>query len=303
MTSAPDRQTLVLYRERAIDEIARALGLSPSGRARRVIGPLFRPPAGRFSGLLARADAAAASSGLPGAARSALSDLDLEPVVRSADRIPKDGPLVIASNHPGAYDSLAIMAAVPRRDLKVVISDAGLTRAFTAASAFFIFTPLTAAGGSRALRESIRHLAAGGSLLIYPHTELEPDPEVQPGAREALADWSPSLELMLRRVPGTRLQPAIASGILLARFARSPLVRLRRRESQRRKLAGVLQLVWQILFPERVRPLIHLSFGEPFGLADLPAGAAMPAIVEAAGRLLGDHMAAVRRTNAHTNMQ
>jgi hypothetical protein len=298
MNSLPDRRTLVSYRERVIDEIVRAMGLAPSGPARGLIGPLFRLPAGRFAGLLARADAEAVRFGLPGAARSALTDLALRPVVRGADRIPKDGPLVIASNHPGSYDSLAIMAAVPRRDLKVVISDAGLTRAFPAASGSFIFTPLTAAGGSRALRESLRHLAAGGSLLIFPHTEVEPDPEVQPGAREALSDWSPSLELMLRRVPGARLQLAIASGILLARFARSPLVKLRRREAQRRKLAEVLQIVWQMLFPERVRPVIHLSFGAPFGLDDLPAGAAMPAVIEAAGRLLEDHLAAVRGTDA-----
>jgi hypothetical protein len=294
MPPLPDRRTVVSFRERIIDEIVRAMGLPPSGAARRLLGPLFRPPAGRFAGLLARADAEAASFGLPGAARSALADLSLQPVVRGDDRIPKDGPLVIASNHPGAYDSLAIMAAAPRMDLKVVISDAGLARAFPAASGFFIYTPLTTAGGSRALRKSIRHLEDGGALLIYPHTEVEPDPEVRPGARKALADWSPSLELMLRRVPGLRLQPAIASGILLGRFARSPLLRIRRSAAQRQKLAEVLQIIWQVIFPAHVRPLIHLSFGVPLGPEDLPADGTMPAIVAAARTLLEDHLAALR---------
>jgi hypothetical protein len=298
MSPDPDRRLVASYRERTIDEIVRALGLSPSGTARRLIGPLFRPAAARFARLLARADGEAASSGLPGAARSALSDLALEPVVRGADRVPADGPLVIASNHPGAYDSLAIMAAVPRTDLKVMISDAGLTRAFPAASGFFIFTPFTAGGGARALREAIRHLESGGSLLIFPHVEVEPDPEVRPGAREALAGWSPSLAVLLRRVPGVRLELAMASGILLPRFLRSPLVRIRRREHQRQKLAEVLQLVWQILFPKRVRPVIHLSFAAPLAAGDLPAGRAMPILIEAAGRLLDEHMAAVRKATA-----
>jgi len=294
MASVPDRSIIASYRDRIIDEIVRALGLSPSGEARRLLGPLFKPPARRFAGILARADSQAISSGLPGAARSALVDLGLEPVVRGAERVPKDGPLVIASNHPGAYDSLAIMAAVPRTDLKVLISDAGLSRAFPVCGEYFIFTQFTTAGGTRALRESIRHLAGGGSLLIYPHVEVEPDPEVRPGAREALADWSPSLAVMLRRVPGARLQLAIASGILLPRFVGSPIVKVRRRASQRQKLAEVLQLVWQVAFPKRVRPVIHLSFAAPLGPGDLPAGGAMPTIIEAAGRLLEDHMAAVR---------
>jgi hypothetical protein len=86
----------------------------------------------------------------------------------------------------------------------------------------------------------------------------------------------------------------MASGILLRRFIESPIVKVRRRASQRQKLAEVLQLVWQALFPKRVRPVIHLSFAAPLAADDFPAGAAMPAIIEAAGRLLEDHMAAVR---------
>ena len=294
MAPVPDPSIIASYQARIIDEIVRAMGLSPSGAVRRLIGPLFRLPARRLAGLLARADGEAPSSGLPGAARSALADLALEPVVRGADRVPERGPLVIASNHPGAYDSLAIMASVPRTDLKVMISDAGLTRAFPACGGSFIYTPFTAAGGSRALREAIHHLEGGGSLLIFPHVELEPDPEVRPGAREALADWSPSLGIMLRRVPGVRLQLAVASGILLPRFIGNPIIKVRRRASQRQKLAEALQLVWQALFPKRVRPVIHLSFAAPLAAGDLPARAAMPAIIEAAGRLLEDHLAAVR---------
>jgi hypothetical protein len=244
---------------------------------------------------MARADEQAGSSGLPGAARSILADFGFEPVVWGAERIPKDGPLIVASNHPGAYDSLAIMAAVSRTDLKVVISDVGFTRALAASREFFIYAPNTTAGRTRALREAIRHLAGGGSLLIYPHTEVEPDPEASPGAREALDDWSPSLEIMLRRIPRARLQVAIASGILLPRFVESPLVKVRRGAAQRQKLAEFLQVSWQMVFPKRVRPGIHLSFAAPVARYDLPSDRMMPAIVEMAGRLLETHTAAVRR--------
>ncbi len=294
MTSANDRQDLPAYRERIIDEVVRALTGSPSGPARLLLGPLFRLPASRFARILARADDEIRLAGLPGGARSILRDFALEPRVWGAERIPQAGPLIVASNHPGAYDSLAIMASVPRPDLKVVISDVGFTRALAVAGKHFVYALNTPAGRAQALRSSLRHLADGGALLIYPHTEVEPDPETGPGAAEALDEWSRSLELMLRHVPGTRLQVAIASGILLPRFIHSPLVRIRRSPARRQKLAEFLQVAWQMVFPRRVRPRVHLSFAAPVAGSDLPAGAVMPAVIGIARRLLDTHLAAVR---------
>jgi hypothetical protein len=299
MASASDRRLSSAYRERIVDEIVRALGVSPSGVARRIIGPLFRLPASRFAGIMARADDEIRAAGLPGGARSILADFGLKPVVWGAGSIPKEGPLIIASNHPGAYDSLAIMASVPRTDLKVVISDVGFTRTLAAAGAHFVYAPQTTSGRTHALRESLRHLAGGGALLLYPHTEVEPDPETSPGAREALADWSRSLEIMMRRIPRARLQVAIASGILLPRFVKSPLVKIRRMTAQRQKLAEFLQVSWQMVFPRRVRPEIHLSFALPVAGHELPAGRFMPAVVDTAGRLLETHLAAVRRLTSY----
>jgi len=296
MISVNDRQDLPAYRERIIDEIVRALTGSPSGPARLLLGPLFRLPAARFARILARADGEIRLAGLPGGARSILRDFGLEPVVWGAGSIPKAGPLIIASNHPGAYDSLAIMASVRRPDLKVVISDVGFTRALTTAGRHFVYARNTPAGRAQALRMSLRHLAGGGALLIYPHTEVEPDPETCAGAEEALGEWSRSLEIMLRRAPGTRLQVAIASGILLPRFIDSPLVRVRRSPARRQKLAEFLQVSWQMMFPRRVRPRIHLTFAPPVPGSDLPDGRVTPSVIGIARRTLETHLAAVRAT-------
>jgi hypothetical protein len=294
MSPSPDLAAVRAYRDRIIDEIVRALGLPPSGLARRLLGPVFRLPAERFARTMARADEAIRSEGLPGGARSVLRDLGLEPVVRGAEGIPSAGPLVIASNHPGAYDSLALMASAPRPDLKVIISDVGFTRTFEAAGRHFIYARMTDADRARALRQALRHLEAGGALLIYPHTEVEPDPETSPGAAEALGGWSRSLEIMARRVPGTVFQVAIASGIILPRFIDSPLARVRRDPAKRQKLAEFLQVSTQMLRPRRVRPRIHLSFAEPVEARRLPPGGATPALVGIARRLLETHLAAVR---------
>jgi hypothetical protein len=294
MTLSSGRQHVSVYRERITDEIVRAIGFPPDGRARRFLGPLFKYPAGRFAAIIGRADDQARSSGLGGAARSVLADFSLEPVVWGAEKIPKDGPLLIASNHPGAYDSLAIMSSVPRKDLKVVLSDVGFTRAFAAAREYFIYAPNTTGGRTQALRASIRHLASGGALLLYAHTEVEPDPERGPGALEALRDWSRSIEIILRRVPETRLQVAISSGILMPRFLDSPIVKIRRDAAKRQKLAEFLQVSWQMVRPRSVRPTIHLSFSSPVEGRDLPQDHLMSAVVGMASRLLEDHLAAVR---------
>lgn len=295
MTLATDRAAVAAYRDRITDEIVRALGLSPRGTARRALGPLFRVPAGRFAVLMARADEAISAAGLPGGGRSVLRGLGLEPVVRGADRVPDAGPLIVASNHPGAYDSLALMSAVARPDLKVVLSDVGFTRAFEAARRHFIYAENTTRARARALRESLRHLRAGGALLIYPHTEVEPDPETGTGAAAALDDWSRSLEIMLRRVPSAVLLVAIVGGVILPSFARSPLVRLRRDPARRQKLAEFLQVAAQMVCPRRVRPRIHLSFAEPVEASRLPPGPAlMPAVRDIARRHLDAHLAWVR---------
>jgi hypothetical protein len=293
MSLPRDRPDSVAYRDRITDEIVRALGLSPSGPSRRLLGPLFRLPAGRFGRSMARADEAIRAEGLPGGARSVLHDLGLEPAVQGGERIPKAGPLVVASNHPGAYDSLALMASIPRPDLKVIISDVGFTRAFEAGGLHFIFARNEKAERARALRESLRHLGAGGALLIYPHTEVEPDPETSPGAAEALSDWSRSLEIMARRVPAIVFQVAIASGVILPRFINSPLVRVRRDPARRQKLAEFLQVSTQMIFPRRVRPRVHLSFADPVEARRLPPDDVTAAVVAIARRLLETHLTAL----------
>jgi hypothetical protein len=296
MTPSSDRRDVAVYRDKITDEICRALGFSPAGAARRLLGPLFRRPAGRFAMIIARADDEIRSSGLSGGARSVLADLSLRPTVRGAAQIPADGPLLIVSNHPGAYDSLAIMASVPRKDLKVIISDVGFTRAFAAAREYYIYAPRDIAGRMKALRASIAHLSCGGALLLYAHVDVEPDPETTPGAKEALQDWSRSIEIILRRVPETRLQVSIASGILMSRFLNSPLVKIRRSAPQRQKLAEFLQVSWQMISPRSVQPKIHLSFSAPVEGRGLPRDRLMPAVIAMAGQLLEDHLAAVRRT-------
>jgi hypothetical protein len=181
--------------------------------------------------------------------------------------------------------------------MKVFISDVPFTRAFSSARDYFIYVPKNAGGRQAALRSSIQHLKGGGSLLIFAHGDVEPDPELAPGATAAIEDWSRSVEIMLRQVPEAWLQVAIASGVLRPKFLRSPLVRIRKTAARRQKLAEVMQIVRQMLFPRSVRVDIHVSFGRPLEAMALTQDELMADIIRIARGLLDDHMASLRRSS------
>lgn len=294
MTRRRERESASVFREKIIGEIFYALGLSRTGIPRHIFGPLFRRPAGRLGRIAALADEAAATSGISGAAGRILPDFRLRVSARGAGSIPSDGPLLLAANHPGGLDSVAILASIPRKDVNVVISDVPFTRAFESAGRHFVFAPPGQSGRAAALRTVIERLRSEEAVLIFPHGDVEPDPEMSPGSFESLGDWSRSLEIMLRRAPGTRLVVAIASGALSPRFALSPLVRLRRSAERRQKLAEALQFLRQVTRPGSVPLDIHLTFGEPVEGADVIAKGTMPAVEAIARRVLADHMEARR---------
>lgn len=87
-------------------------------------------------------------------------------------KIPKTGPLLLASNHPfGGIEGviLARMLSRVRPDLKVLANTA--LRVFAELNEYFIFTnPLAPKNAKNApsLKQTIGHLKKGGALLIFP---------------------------------------------------------------------------------------------------------------------------------------
>ena len=107
----------------------------------------------------------------------ALKNLNINLVLDEdlAQRIPKEGPLVIMSNHPfGGLDGLALMAALlPHRpDFKVLINVAlGIFPELRAAALpldVLSGTAKAAAGNTGSLRAAGAHLQAGGAVGFFP---------------------------------------------------------------------------------------------------------------------------------------
>jgi len=220
--------------------------------------------------------------------------------VSGAENIPKSGPVLLACNHPGYFESMVIAAQLPREDLRVVVGGVPYFNSLPNTSQIIFYTDHSPAGSVKVLRDAVRHLRAGGIVLIYPTGRADPDPDVLPGASKQLEKWSQSVAVMLRRVPATRLVPAAASGILAPGFLRHPLARIQRRQRYRQRAAELFQMYRQFRDPD-CPPLSRprVSFGEPVSGAELSAGRGkeeiMPEVIGRAREVLKRHMSLAGR--------
>ena len=197
-----------------------------------------------------------------------------EVCIYGREYVPSDGPVLFLSNHPGMTDTLSLLAAINRSDLKVM----ALHRPFlaslenTAKQCFFVGDE----PGSRtgAIRQISRHLRHGGSALSFPAGGIEPDPGIYPGALESLDNWTDSVGLFTRFAPETAVVPVLVSGVIWEKTAHHWLTRLKRTRPEREKLAAALQLLVMIL--RELKPTtIHVRFAKAILRAEIePSGPA-----------------------------
>jgi hypothetical protein len=282
-------------RDRITRDIHAALGLANARWSYRPLELLLRAPLHRFAHLVARFDEWVDHLGFAEAARQALPWFIGDYGTCGVEHVPAEGPLLITANHPGAYDSLLIAASAGRDDLKVVAGDIGFLQGLPAIKEHVVFRTQDLHVRVGALRAAIRHLEAGGALLIFPSGRIDPDPEVLPGGQDALREWSPSVELMLRRVPEAQVLVTIVSGVLASACVRNPLTRLWKSATVRQGVAEGFQIIQQILFDRQFALFPRVSFAEPVTFEDLRGAAgfseAMETLIERAQGLLAHHTA------------
>lgn len=220
---------------------------------------LARVPAERLARQITTYDEIVGESGLAAGGAWALERMARGVEVEGRENVPAEGPLLLAANHPGLADSIALFSSIPRHDLRVMAAEKPLLAALPNTSRYLIPVPEGSAGRLAAVRTAARHLRRGGSVLTFPGGKIEPDPAVLPGALEALERWSESLDLFARLVPGLTVVPAVVSGVLSPTALRNPLIFVRRRRSDREWLAASLQM----LTPALRNVTTRIAFGEP----------------------------------------
>jgi hypothetical protein len=225
-----------------LDALGLKVALAARPRLRRAAGALCRPAARAFARKVLRLDRVVGEQGLQQGADYGLGAFTTALRVAGRDGLPERGPLLVAANHPGLTDTLALFAAIARPDLRILAARRPFLELLPNIARCLIFIEEDAGFNTAAVRAAAAHLRGGGALLTFPGGGIEPDPAVHAGAAAALAQWPPSLDLFARRVPEAAIVPALVRGVLAPRAQRSPLARLRRTRAGREQLAAMLQL-------------------------------------------------------------
>jgi len=275
-------------------ELSKALGLAQQSMIGKVFCGLFEKAALKLADIGVGLDRIVAEKGVAAGARLALPYFVKSHFARGVENIPEAGPVIIAANHPAAYDSLVISAYVTRPDYKIIIGDIPFFQQLPHISQHAIYAPSqdNIQGRMQTIRKAIRHLQAGGSLLIFARGGIEADPAFMPNADAEFELWSRSLEIFLRHVPKTRILVTIISGVIARSAFHHPITWLRRNRPDKQRLAFMLQMIQQIMTGKELFGLVpRVSFGNYLDFYDLNnTNAVFKAITQSARNVLQSHM-------------
>lgn len=248
-----------------VEDLLDALGLGGLRHGRRAVERISLVPARRLARQILVYDEIVGESGLAAGGAWALERMARRVEVEGEENVPREGPLLLVANHPGLADAVALFASIQREDLRVVAAERALLEALPNTSRRLITVPETSGGRHGVVRSATRHMRAGGAILTFPGGRIEPDPSVLPGASEALARWSESVELFARLVPDLTVVPAIVGGVISPIALRNPLIHVRRRRRDQEWLAATLQMLTPALRNVDTR----VMFGRPARSKDI----------------------------------
>jgi len=233
---------------------------------------LLKIPATRFASFMRSADLQVGMRSMWEAARDLLLRYSGGWDVDGGLHLPKEGPLLVISNHPGATDSLAALAVVERPDVHMVANARPFLEVLPNTSEHMVYLDKQTTDRMTALRNLVRFLEQGSAVVILPRGNIEPEPTLFPGALESLRYWSNSLGILLNRVPETKLQLVLAQNVLTPQAWDNPITKLGKTTNRKHEISMVLQLIVQSLFNDWKIP-IRMTMPEP-----IPARALDPSL-------------------------
>lgn len=274
-----------------IFELEKALALPVTRLGRKMIRALFEKGTLRFSELALNLDRVVKRGGAMAGARWLLAHFVRGYEAEGTGMIPDEGPLIIASNHPAAYDGMVISACIPRTDYRILIGESPPYRFLPNLSRYAIFVPqpYDPFGRMLTVRRVIQHLRNGGAILTFPRGGIEPDPAFMPNPDAEFDQWSRSLEIFLERVPRTRVLVTAVSGVISKRIFHHPITWFRKARADRQRLAFMYQMIRQVSSGRELFGLTpRVTFGEL--LESLNPHHILTEIERAARRTLEKHL-------------
>ena len=248
-----------------LSEMVKAMGLPRTRSTLSLASLFFGRATRRFSELVLGMDQEIARNGSASGARWLLHHFVAGHAAHGVDLIPRQGPLLIVSNHPASYDGMVISAYIERPDYKIIIGEVPPYQYLPHISRHALFSPpvKNTFGRMQTVRNAIRHLMDGGSLLIFPRGGIEPDPAFMDSPDIEFNKWSRSLEIFLQRVPRTQVLVTMFGGVIDPVIMRHPITWFRRARPDRQRLAFMYQIIRQILNGRELFGLTpRVTFGE-----------------------------------------
>src|SRR5215212_2670967 len=96
------------------DDLLCAFGLGELRHGRDLLRLIARIPVRRLARQVATYDEIVGESGLAAGGAWALERMARSVEVEGLENVPREGPLLLASNHPGLSDAVALFATTPR---------------------------------------------------------------------------------------------------------------------------------------------------------------------------------------------
>lgn len=295
LTPQIDEARRKAIRDAILDITLESRGFAVHGRLRTALEPIATPLLNGFIQIIERADRTTAADSFNAAAREMLPRFVRGIEVLGLEQVPDEGPVLLLSNHPGAFDEVVIAGLIERPDLRVFANDHPILTSFPHISDHAVFSGASdTQQRSAGLRNAIKFLRGGGMLLIYPAGRTEPDPQLTPGAWEAFANWSPSIDLLIRKTPNLRVVVTMVSGVVSRGLLQSGLLNFQKSPLERQKLATSIQVGLQFAFTKLFTIVPRVTFAPPQTLEELTANGAIPlqeAVIARARQMLRLHAA------------
>ena len=250
-----------------LDDLVSSFGWQDRPLLARLLRGVFMHPAQTFARRMVEFDSAVETYGLADAARQLLRFYVPDVRVFGVENIPA-GAFLALSNHPGMSDTLALFSSINRPDLKIIALERPFLNALPNTSRRLFFVKEEPAARMAIVRQVSGHLRAGGAALTFPAGQIEPDPDVYPGALDSLKSWTDSVGVFVRMAPETAVLPVLVRNVIWGRVANHPLLAMKKDRSAREKLAAALQLLAMMTL--NARPVtVTVQIGKPIFVKEL----------------------------------
>ena len=155
-----------------------------------------------------------------------------------------------------------------RKDLHIIALDRPFLNALPNSTRQLFYVYDDPARRVTLVRQVSAHLKKGGATLTFPAGHIEPDPDVYPGAVESLQEWTDSVGVFIRMAPDAAILPVLVRNVVAKKYANHWLLKIKKTNEEREKLAAALQLLGMVAAGEKL-VTVTVQIGKPIYAKDL----------------------------------